>query len=299
MEVDRRHQRRRRRLVQSRLTGRDRRRADRRRRGLRRGGERHPGTHARLRGEIAALADRSTSRPAEPRARRGKGLRAVGSLQYARHPRIAHPRLPHVRQLPGQSERARGPLGQGSPFGGALQLRPAEPSAGHLQAGGRQDRAAHARGTKIHRRSWPQRTSRSGGRRHRTDRAGRSVQCAQRPPGRRGPQRCRRQHAPADAVPQRGASARAGGNHPFLRGQARRARRRRGGTGLSRAGDRADPAQGRSQCRPARQGPVADGRRIHAPRRWQGARRLLPPLRHRRGGPRRLDRAGRSAKGRS
>ena len=46
VEVDRRHQRRRRRAVEPRVARRDRRRADRRRRGLRRGRERDPGAHA-------------------------------------------------------------------------------------------------------------------------------------------------------------------------------------------------------------------------------------------------------------
>ena len=35
----------------------------------------------------------------------GEGLRAVGGLQHAGHPRIAHPRLPHVRQLRRQGQR--------------------------------------------------------------------------------------------------------------------------------------------------------------------------------------------------
>ena len=119
---------------------------DHRRRGLRRGRQRHPGAHARLRREVVAVAARSAARPADARARGGEGLRAVGSLQHAGHARAAHPRLPHVRQLPRQGQRrgrATRPSTACAPA--ALQLRPPEPSAGDLPPGGRQGRRGGCR----------------------------------------------------------------------------------------------------------------------------------------------------------
>ena len=76
-----------------------------------------------------------------------EGLRAVGSLQHAGHPRAAHPRLPRVRQLRRQGQRGRrGSRPSDRLRAGQLQLRAPEPSAGDLPPGGRQDRAAAAGG---------------------------------------------------------------------------------------------------------------------------------------------------------
>ena len=74
-------------------------------------------------------------------ARGGEGLRAVGGLQHAGHPGAAHPRLPHVRQLPRQGQRA------GALLDARTACAPARfnydrlsASAGHLPPGGRQGR---------------------------------------------------------------------------------------------------------------------------------------------------------------
>ena len=79
-----------------------------------------------------------------------KGFELSEALQHARHPRAAHPRLPHVRQLPRQGQRGGPLLRQGPPGAGQLQLRSPEPSAGDLPPGSRQVRAAAARGAEVH-----------------------------------------------------------------------------------------------------------------------------------------------------
>ena len=275
LEVDRRHQRRRRRAFQSRLARRAGRRADHRRRGLRRGRQRHPGAHARIRREVVAVADRSAARPADPGAQRGEGLRAVGGLQHACHAGAAHPRLPHVRQLPRQGQRGGRAFGEESPRTSALQLRPAEPSAGDLPPGGRQERPAPAGGAQVHRRQQAERAAGTGRRRHRHHRAGRPVQRAERPPRARRPQRRRWRGDGADAGAQRRASAGAGGDRRLLRRQEGRAGGRGGRARFHRAGGRPDPAQGRSADQAVRQGRAAHGGGVHAPRRRQGAGGVL------------------------
>ena len=113
VEVDRRHQCRRRRAVQSRVARRDRRRADRHRRGLRRGRQRGPGAHARLRAQVVAAALRSAARPRAHGADGRAGVRAVRGGRHAGDVSAAHSRLPRARQLrlQGQRRAARSPAG--------------------------------------------------------------------------------------------------------------------------------------------------------------------------------------------
>ena len=83
LEIDRRHQRRLRRAVQSRVRRRHRRRADHHRRGLRRRLLDHAGAQPRLCDEVADLAARSAPQPRIHR-QGGRGrLRAVGGDQHA------------------------------------------------------------------------------------------------------------------------------------------------------------------------------------------------------------------------
>ena len=100
LEVDRRHQRRRRRAVQPVVARRHGRRADRRRRGLRRGRQRDPGAHARLRAEVDACACSIRGPTWACMVRMvEEGFALVGGLQHAGDPGAAHPRLPRARQL--------------------------------------------------------------------------------------------------------------------------------------------------------------------------------------------------------
>ena len=105
VEVDRRHQRRRRRALEPLVARRDRRRADRRRRGLRRRRERDPGAHPRLRAEVVDADARPAAR-ARPHGAHGRArVSAVGSVEHAGDARAAHPRLPRARQLRLQGQR--------------------------------------------------------------------------------------------------------------------------------------------------------------------------------------------------
>ena len=78
---------------QSRLRRRHRRRADHHRRGLRRRLLDHAGALASVRDEIAGLAARPASEPADDRQGGGRRLRAFRSVAYAGDARSAHPRL--------------------------------------------------------------------------------------------------------------------------------------------------------------------------------------------------------------
>ena len=99
LEIDRRHQCRRRRPVEPRLTRRDRRRDDHPRRRLRRRRERHPGTLLRLRAQIIDVAARPAARTVLDRAHGGKGLRAFRSEPCAGDAGTAHPRLSRHRRI--------------------------------------------------------------------------------------------------------------------------------------------------------------------------------------------------------
>jgi len=81
-----------------------RRSARRDRRGLRRRRFDHPGAQPRVRDEVADLAARSATEPADHRAHGGKRLRAFRSVQYAGDARAPDPRLPPARRLRGAGQ---------------------------------------------------------------------------------------------------------------------------------------------------------------------------------------------------
>ena len=118
LEVDRRHQRRRRCALQPRLAGRDRRRHDHHRRGLWRGRERHPGTLLCLRDEVLDVAHRSAPGLAHHRALRRGRLRALRGEPRPCHAGAAHPRLPRHRLVRGEGQPRRRLFGNAAPCPG-------------------------------------------------------------------------------------------------------------------------------------------------------------------------------------
>ncbi len=106
LEIDRRHQCRRRRALQPVLGRRHRRRADHHRRGLRRRLVHHAGAQPRLCAEIADLAPRSAPQSADAGAHGRGRLRTLRGLEHAGHAGSADPHLPRARpvRLQGQSQ---------------------------------------------------------------------------------------------------------------------------------------------------------------------------------------------------
>ena len=147
LEVDRRHQCRRRCAVEPRLAGRDRRRHDHHRRGLWRGRERHPGTLLCLRDEILDVAHRSAAGLAHHRALRRGRLRALRGEPRPGDAGAAHPRLPCHRIVHREEQPRRRLFGaQPSARPAALRLRAPRPSAGDLRARAAQGREPDAGG---------------------------------------------------------------------------------------------------------------------------------------------------------
>ena len=147
LEVDRRHQRRLRRAVQSGLARRHGRRRDHRRRGLRRRRQRHPGAHPRLRDEILDVAAGPAPRPADAScASVGEGLRAVRGEPRAGDDGVAHPRLPRHGGFAAKDNRKPACLRarQASPARRDFDYGRLCAAAGDLRAGAAQDRGAPA-----------------------------------------------------------------------------------------------------------------------------------------------------------
>ncbi len=161
VEVDRRHQRRVRRIVESCLTRGAGRRADRRRRRLRRRLQRRAGTHARICDEIVSLPARPAARSSAHRADGRALVPVIRSILDAGHAAVADPRLSYAGQLRVQGQRSARAVDSAShSAAGAARPRPHVASAVHLRARTAQGRRKAAGRTPLHRGTRDQRNLR-------------------------------------------------------------------------------------------------------------------------------------------
>ena len=217
-----------------------------------------------------------------------KGFELVGSLEHAGDAGAAHPRLPRLRQLHRDRQRAAGFHAQGRAREPGARHQPHRAAAGELPARTREDREALARRGAVRRAEQAQRVLRRRRRRHRHRHAGRHVQ--HRAAGARSarPRRhLRREPHPALRA-QRHLSADRRRVRALLRRQEGDPGDRGGPAGIHRAGGQHHPAARRHPDPDRRQRHAADGRRIYR-RRDEGGRaeiRRGPSARSARRGPR-------------
>ena len=242
---------------------RHRRRPDHCRRRLRRRLQHHAGTLPRVCHEVADVAARPAAQPALHRARGGAGVRSLGGQQYSRDAGAAHPRVPRARPVPREEQRPPAVHPQGRHGEPGARREPHRAAALQLSARAGKDREALARGAGVHPQARAQRAFRRGrtGLRHHPP--GRHVQHHGAGARTARPLRRFRQHRGAALRPERHLSAGGGRGAALLRLETRRAADRRGAARFPRAEPARHPAQGRARYQGARQGPAADGRRVH------------------------------------